>query len=160
MPSDTVRTSPRSPGTETASHSRAPHDPGGFEKRRAGVWQTAPQGGFAGCLLMTGRVHEFGGKSPEGRRPPSCQGCCRSCDPALRLTLTPRPRLCWPRILQVRLLSPSLCALCGEAAGHRPQPCREAGTLPGGQRVPVSHWGLCLVCLFPGLGVSKLSLAG
>ena len=54
---------------------------------------------------------------------------------------------------------PTLHSLQGSCRAQPPPDGGEAGTPPGGQRVPVSHWGLHMVCLFPDLGVSKLNLS-
>lgn len=64
-------------------------------------------------MVMTGQ-----GPQP-GQAPvsPSCQGRYCPRDQALRLTLTPSPRLCGPGF-STSGSSPPLCAVCGEAARH------------------------------------------
>ena len=69
---------------------------------------------------------EPGGEEPSPRR----QGCCRPCDLVLRLTLTPRPRSCWPRILHVWLLSaPNSVLFAGKLPGTAPS-WRQGGGHP------------------------------
>lgn len=69
---------------------------------------------------------EPGGEEPSPRR----QGCCRPCDLVLRLTLTPQPRSCWPRILHVRLLSaPNSVLFAGKLPSTAPS-WRQGGGHP------------------------------
>ena len=78
-------------------------------------------------------VTGLGGRAQRGGAfPPSCQGRCCPRDQALRLTLTPSPRLWWPRILHVQLLCPDSALFAGKRPAQPLPDGGEAGTPPGG----------------------------
>lgn len=84
----------------------------------------------------------MGGRAQRGGAPlPSRQGHRHPRGRPLRLTLTPRPRSCWPGF------SPSSSShtstLCSLGGGRRAQPTPDTGrgAPPGGWRVRVNDWG-------------------
>ena len=128
----------------TVSHTLlAFHGLGSFEKCWVGVSQTVPRLGFVGCFShdWTG-VTGLGGRAQRGGAPlPSRQGHCHPRGPPLRLTLTPRPRSCWPGFSPSGSSHPpTLCSLGGSRRAQ-PTPDTGRGAPPGGWRVRVNYWG-------------------
>lgn len=105
-------------------------------------------------------ITRFGGRARREMPSPSCQGRYCPRDQALRLTLTPLAKVVVAQDSPRPAPLPH-SALFAEAARHSPyQTVGRRAPSQEGRGVPVSHWGLHMVCLFPEMRVSELSLSG